>query len=598
MTDQVNRRILLIDDNDAIHQDFKKILGGGKTESSAVVDAKAAFFGAAAPAKAAKSSTTFEIDSAFQGQQAVEKVRAAKAEGRPYAMAFVDVRMPPGWDGVETIARMWEVDPDLQTVICTAFADYSWDDMVAKLGSGDRWLILKKPFDPIEACQLAGSLTEKWNATRRERLRLEEVRCAEQEARAYASSLVTVNRALQTAKASAEAAARVKSEFLANMSHEIRTPMISILGYADLLRDTSITTSGRADCVELIRGQGQNLLTMLSDILDIAQIETGRMEIQSERCAPTTVLDDVCAMMRPRASEKHLALEVQYASPMPQTIQTDARRMRQILVNLVGNAIKFTNTGSVKIVSRLDTSDVRRGPRLELSVIDTGIGISAEQRSQLFEAFVQADSSLTREHGGAGLGLALSKRLALMLGGDIHVESTLGEGSKFTLQICTGDLAGVTMTEGPAAPLPSAPARSNGSPGAQHLQGRVLLVEDVPATQRLFDYYLRGAGAETTLADNGQVACDYVEQAEREGRPFDLILMDMQMPVLDGYEATGRLRAQGFRGRIVAITAHAMKGDREKCLAAGCDDFLAKPIDRATLLQVCAGALPVRNTIA
>jgi signal transduction histidine kinase len=594
MTDQVNRRILLIDDNDAIHQDFKKILGGGKSESSAVVDAKAAFFGTAATP--AKTSTVFEIDSAFQGQQAVEKVRAAKAEGRPYAMAFVDVRMPPGWDGVETIARMWEVDPDLQTVICTAFADYSWDDMVAKLGAGDRWLILKKPFDPIEACQLAGSLTEKWNATRGERLRLEEVRTAEQEARAYASSLVTVNRALQTAKASAEAAARVKSEFLANMSHEIRTPMISILGYADLLRDPSITTSGQIDCVELIRGQGQNLLAILNDILDIAQIETGRMEIQRERCAPSAVLDDVCAMMRPRATERSLVLEVQYASPIPQTIQTDPRRLRQILVNLVGNAIKFTNAGSVKIVSRLDTSDGRRGPRLEVSVIDTGIGISAEQRSRLFEAFVQADGSLTREHGGAGLGLALSKRLALMLGGDIQVESTVGQGSRFTLQLSTGDLADVAMTETPpAAPLPSAPSRNNGSTSSQHLHGRVLLVEDVPATQRLFDYYLRGAGAETTLADNGQVACDYVEQAEREGRPFDLILMDMQMPVLDGYEATGRLRAQGFRGRIVAITAHAMKGDREKCLAAGCDDFLAKPIDRATLVEACASALSVRS---
>ncbi len=594
MTDQVNRRILLIDDNDAIHQDFKKILGGGKTESSAVMDAKAAFFGtAAAPVK---PSAVFDIDSAFQGQQAVEKVREAKAQGRPYALAFVDVRMPPGWDGVETIARMWEVDPDLQTVICTAFADYSWDDMVAKLGSGDRWLILKKPFDPIEACQLAGALTEKWNATRGERLRLEEVRCAEQEARAYASSLVTVNRALQTAKASAEASARVKSEFLANMSHEIRTPMISILGYADLLKDPSITASGKVDCVELIRGQGQNLLAILNDILDIAQIETGRMEIQRERCAPTAVLDEVCAMMRPRATEKKLALEVQYASSIPQSIQTDPRRLRQILVNLVGNAIKFTNAGSVKIVSRLDTSDGRRGPRLEVSVIDTGIGISAEQRSQLFEAFVQADGSLTREHGGAGLGLALSKRLALMLGGDIQVESTVGQGSRFTLQLCTGDLADVAMTETPpAAPLPSAPARNNGATSPQHLHGRVLLVEDVPATQRLFDYYLRGAGAETTLADNGQVACDYVEQAERDGRPFDLILMDMQMPVLDGYEATGRLRAKGFRGRIVAITAHAMKGDREKCLAAGCDDFLAKPIDRATLVDACASALTVRR---
>jgi DNA-binding NtrC family response regulator len=206
MIEEPNRRILLVDDADSIHVDFQKILAGPATSSAAASEAHAAFFGA--PAKpAAPAPETYEVESARQGQEALERVERAVAEGRPFALAFIDVRMPPGWDGIETIERVWKVDPELQVVICSAYADYTWADMIARLGRTDRLLFLKKPFDPVEICQLASSMTEKWNAHRREQVRLEEVRAAEQEARSYAASLTTVNRALETAKARAEAAA-------------------------------------------------------------------------------------------------------------------------------------------------------------------------------------------------------------------------------------------------------------------------------------------------------------------------------------------------------------------------------------------------------
>ncbi|MFN0244289.1 MAG: response regulator [Planctomycetota bacterium] len=595
MSTPTNRRILLIDDNEAIHQDFRKILnGGGSAPSVAVQDAKALFFGggAAAAAPAPKVIASFVLDSAFQGQEAVQKVRAAREQGQPYAMAFVDVRMPPGWDGIDTSARMWEVDPDLQVVICTAFADYSWDDITKKLGTSDRWLILKKPFDPIEACQLASALVEKWNATARERSRLDEVRKAEQEARAYASSLVTVNRALETAKASAEAAAAVKSQFLANMSHEIRTPMVSILGYTDLLREPGAPGAPRLDYLGLIRVQSSNLLSILDDVLAITEIEGGRMTIEKTRCSPIAIVDDVVSALWSRAHEKGLALRRELATPIPETIASDPKRLRQVLMHLVSNAVKFTECGTIQVVARLSKGSEHDEPRLEITVVDTGIGITPEQQGRLFEPFVQGDGSMTREHGGAGLGLALSRRLTQMLGGDIRFESTPGVGSRFTVQLKTGELKGVTLLDSVPAPLPRSSEQSLASTASRvRLSGRILLVEDVAATRRLFDYYLRSAGAECVLADNGQAALEAVQAADRSGKPFGLILLDMQMPVLDGYQAARRLREGGFRGRIVAITAHAAEGDRERCLQAGCDDFVPKPIDRAMLLSVCQSSL-------
>jgi len=575
MNPESNRRILLIDDNPAIHEDFKKILCESSVKGAQLNDAMAGFFGTT---QQSQERPHFELSSAFQGQEALEKIKQSIAENRPYAMAFVDVRMPPGWDGIDTIARMWEVDPRLQAVVCTAYADYSWDQMVAKLGHSDRLLILKKPFDPLEVQQIATALTEKWNVGAREKAMFEEVRTAEQEAKAYAASLVMTNRALETARAGAVAAARAKSEFLANMSHELRTPMIAVLGHADLLGYHDLSEDERKEHVSTIRESGMQLLALLSDILDISSCETGKLALETTQCSVRALTGEVRDRFAQRATAKGLTLSASCTESLSRTISCDAARLRQVLQHLVGNAIKFTDKGSIKLHASLDPSDDAADMRLRIVVEDTGVGISPEQRAKLFEAFAQADGSLTRKHGGAGLGLALSRRLAQIMGGDLDVESQAGKGSRFTLTMPIKDATEIS-------PAPALPSRASGNEPS--LRARVLLAEDVVATQRLYSLYLRRAGADVEVAENGRVAVDMVRASMDAARPFDLVLMDMQMPVLDGYSATRELRDAGYHSPIIAVTAHALAGDREKCLAAGCDDYVTKPTDRDQLVKLC-----------
>lgn len=415
-----------------------------------------------------------------------------------------------------------------------------------------------------------------------------ELEAQKQELKAQEMELAAGYRALAEAKARADAANVSKSEFLANMSHEIRTPMTAILGYADLLLDPEQSPRERIECVQTIRRNGQHLLTVINDILDISKIEAGRMTIERIECSPAQIVIHVASLMRQRAIEKNLVFGVECVGGIPRTIRSDPTRLRQILMNLVSNAIKFTESGGVRIVVKLADSAGTANPRLRFEVIDTGVGLTPEQQARLFQPFAQADASTTRRFGGTGLGLAISQRLARMLGGEITVESAPGSGSSFFLTIETGPLDGVEMVENLQELQVNEPLPTAAPPPARQLRGRILLAEDGPDNQRLIAYHLRKAGAEVAVAENGAVACEKALEAVAAGTPFDLVFMDMQMPVLDGYAATTRLRTEGYTGPIVALTAHAMAGDREKCLRAGCDDFLTKPISRDGLLEIAA----------
>jgi PAS domain S-box-containing protein len=396
--------------------------------------------------------------------------------------------------------------------------------------------------------------------------------------------------------AEAKAANRAKSEFLANMSHEIRTPMTAILGYVDLINEEcpglcSFGSGQLRDSLDTIRRNGEHLLAILNDVLDLSKIEAGRMQVEAMQADPVQVVEEVASLMRVRAMEKDLTLDVEYNPPLPAVIRTDPVRLRQILVNLVGNAVKFTESGGVRILVRVSREP---RPHMTFQVVDTGIGLTQDQIARLFHRFTQADGSTARRFGGTGLGLTISARLAEMLGGRIGVDSIPGQGSTFTLAIDPGPLDNVPMRQSECQlrmnqPRPEASA-ARPTTTAQ-LAGRILLAEDGADNQRLISTILRKAGLVVDVADNGQIACEKVEQSRGREPAYDLVLMDMQMPRMDGYTAAGRLRQMGYRGPIIALTAHAMSGDREKCLNAGCDDYATKPIDRPALLALIAAHL-------
>ena len=396
--------------------------------------------------------------------------------------------------------------------------------------------------------------------------------------------------ALLRAAESAESANRAKSDFLANMSHEIRTPMTAILGYADMLMDPGHSPEDHQKCGQTIRRNGEHLLGIINDILDISKIEANHMTTERVPCDTRQILSDVVALTRPRALQKQLQFEVVLDGRVPARIQTDPLRLKQVLVNLVGNAVKFTRKGQITL--RVSCEDALRGGSIHFDVADTGIGMTEEQLARVFQPFTQADGSTSRRFGGTGLGLTISKRLAGLLGGDILVRSRSGEGSTFSVWVDAGLLGDVEMLEDLSDLDAAVPAPTPATEIA--LAGRILLVEDGVDNQELLSLHLRRAGAQVVIAGNGRLAIEAVT-ATTAADAFDLILMDMQMPEMDGYEATRELRASGFTRPIVALTAHASAEERPRCLAAGCTDFLGKPITREQLLELAGRHLPHRR---
>ena len=391
---------------------------------------------------------------------------------------------------------------------------------------------------------------------------------------------------LVLAKIAAEAANRAKSEFLANMSHEIRTPMTAILGFSDLLASPNLPYQEQRAFLAGIQRNGKALLELISDILDLSRIEAGRLTVDRMDCPLQQIIDDVLSVVQVRAGEKGLALVVDRTFPLPETIHTDPVRLRQVLTNLIGNAVKFTERGSVRIAVRC-TRETDGAARMQFAISDTGLGIPADKIGELFDPFTQVDGSASRCYGGTGLGLAISRRLAKALGGDVQVTSQLGQGSIFTLTIDAGSLNGVLMLQSPQAPSTAEEQPSS----MQHevtLHGRVLLAEDVPDTRVVLRQILQKMNLKLEIAEDGRLACEMAEKSQAEGRPYDLILMDIQMPRMNGYEASRWLRQHGWKGPIVALTAHALVADRGKCLEAGCDDYIAKPITAKGLRDVLA----------
>ncbi|MEM9410551.1 MAG: ATP-binding protein [Planctomycetota bacterium] len=552
-SEEFNRRILIVDDNLKIHEDYRKIFDSVEDDGG-FVDIEEAFFGTTISKDKSKIPNFF-LEFTTDGEEAVDKLTRATSMGLRFAMAFVDMRMPNNWDGLTTIEHLWAVDPELEIVICTAYSDYKWSEIIERLGFSDQLLLLKKPFDVVEIYQMAIAMTEKWNLKQRDirnRLQLEQ----------------TIN---------PEAQSQLRwARSLAEVSHELRTPLSGVLGFTNVLIDqeSRLTSSERNEYLRQIRDCSEHLLNMVEETLDYSAAATGRNKIEVSSFNPQDVVEHVVAVLKTQAVENGTRISYTWATKPVSEVWCDQVKLRQILFNVVGNAIKFTPGGFVEIV--LYWSLCEGGGDLKIQVNDTGKGIEKEMLETIFEPFEQANSTIQKEFGGTGLGLAICKQLVEQMGGQILAKSELGQGSTFEFFIKCQDNQKTECRENEILNLNSDTSQFDNS----WICGKtILVIDDCETNRTLMQLVLEGEEAEVILAESGVEALGCPDLFE-----VDLILVDLQMPGIDGVETSKKLREKNFSGVILMLTA--MQADAVGQLSNEMSNFdgcLPKPFELAQL---------------
>ncbi|MEQ1863533.1 MAG: response regulator [Micropepsaceae bacterium] len=571
--DQLPLRILIADDEPHVLEDYLKCLAtlAGANGSSPTADAlEAELFGTQEADKENAAPVTLstprvEVVTVRQGVDAVAAVEQAQRDGRPFAVAFLDVRMPPGIDGVEAAARIRAIDGDVNIVVVTAYSDTDLDAIGRRVGPPGKLFYLTKPFHPLEIQQFANALTHKWQAEQ---------------------SLRVANR-LAVEREGAEAANRAKSEFLATMSHEMRTPLNGVIGITNALFDTALSPK-QQDLLTIVRKSGEDLLRIINDILDFSKLDAGGMEFEDLAFDLYSLLDYSAEIVGSDARAKSLSVKVDIKPDVPQFIRADAGRVRQVVVNLLGNAVKFTAHGGVDLKASVIISEAGVS-MLRVCVTDTGIGIPADRIEHLFQSFVQADPSTARRFGGSGLGLAISKKIVERMDGRLGVESTVGQGSTFWFEL---PLVVATEAESGAAVLEFTTEKVSDSAKVVAALGRplrLLVAEDNVTNQLVVKAALAKHGILPDFAGNGLEALAAVQRAT-----YDIILMDVQMPEMDGLQAARAIRSlPGPQSKIpiIALTANAFGSDIDKCRDAGMNAHVGKPFRTEALIVALADAL-------
>ncbi|MFA6186965.1 MAG: response regulator [Phycisphaerae bacterium] len=517
----------------------------------------------------------FNIETAQNISEAVAKLTSSS-----FNVVLLDLNLPDS-RGMETVQKVFKVAPNIPIVVLTGLEDEDTgldairtgaEDYLVK-GDGLEYTLVRTIRHAIERKKTELGIIEAKQELERINLRLTK-------ATKTANEMAT----------EAERANAAKSQFLANMSHEIRTPMNAIIGFSEVLEE-ELLTEQQKEYIRLILGSGKHLLELVNDILDFSKIEAGQLNTESIDCDVRALLANIESMMTPLAVSKNLKFIIECSDDVPVSVMTDPARLRQCLLNLISNAIKFTERGYVKFSVHQIFRESK--PFLEFEVSDTGIGIPHDKLNSIFEAFIQADGSTTRKYGGTGLGLTITRQLAGLLGGDISVESELGKGSTFRLLLPAVMPEGQTIENADSF---VSDTTENNSPKDQKISqvefsGRALVADDCPANQTLIKLIIEKLGFVVTVAADGIEAVDAAKNQH-----FEIIFMDMHMPKLDGYDAVRRLRSLGVNTPIIAMTANLADEDEKQCLAAGCDGFISKPIDKTYLVKLIKEHLFVANT--